>query len=57
MGLDRRTPNYIVIEETKMEELRMEAVKRAIKYEENTRKTEKRIVIEYTKEKDRKGKE
>lgn len=31
LGLDRRTPNYIVLEETKMEESRMEALKRAIK--------------------------
>lgn len=36
-----------------MEELRMEALKRAIKYEENTRQMEKKIVIECMKEIDR----
>lgn len=47
MGLDRRIPfNYIVVEETKMEELEIEALKRAIKYEEKTRKMEKKIVTE-----------
>lgn len=48
LGLDRRTPNYIVVKETKME-----ALKRAIKYEEKTRKTEKKIVTECMKEIDR----
>lgn len=36
MGLDIRTPNYILAEEIKTE-LRLEAVKRAVKYEEKTR--------------------
>lgn len=34
LGLDRRTSNYILVEETKMKELRMEALEKAIKYEE-----------------------
>ena len=42
LGLDRRTPNYILIEETKMEELSKEALKRAMKYEEKTRRSEKK---------------
>lgn len=33
LKLDRRTPNYILEKETKMKELRMEAIKRAVKYE------------------------
>lgn len=32
-----RTPNYILEEETKIKELRTEAIKRAIKYEEKAR--------------------
>lgn len=37
LKLDRRTLNYILEEETKMKELRTEAIKRAIKYEEKAR--------------------
>lgn len=36
LDLDVRTPNYILTEETKMKELRLKAVKRAIKYEEKS---------------------
>ena len=56
LGLDRRTPNYILVEETKMKELNLEAMERAIKYEETARKSEKRIVTECIKEIERKGK-
>ncbi|XP_071572662.1 uncharacterized protein [Temnothorax nylanderi] len=55
LGLDRRTPNYILIEETKMRELRLEALKRAIKYEETARKSKKKIVRECIREIDREG--
>jgi len=55
LGLDRGTPNYIVMEETKSEELRVEALSRAIKYEEKARQSEKIIVKECLKEMDRKG--
>lgn len=48
--LERRTPNYILIKETKMEVLRIEALKKAIKYEENMRRTKKKIVAECIKE-------
>lgn len=47
------TPNYIVIEETKMKKIRTEAVKRAVKYEEKARKNEKRIVLECIKDLDK----
>ena len=57
LGLDIRTPNYIVIEETKVRELGMEAVKRAMKYEETARNPEKKIVLECWKEIDRRRKE
>lgn len=46
LGLDVRTPNYILAEETKTKELRLEAVKRAIKYEEKSRQSKKLLVIE-----------
>lgn len=57
--MERRTPNYILIKEAKMEVLRMEALKKAIKYEENMRRTKKRIVAECIKEidKERMGRE
>jgi len=32
----RRTPNYILLEETKMRKLRMLVIKRVIKYKEKT---------------------
>lgn len=53
LGLDRRTPNYILMEETKMKELSMEAMKRAIKYEEKARKSNRKIVVECIKEMER----
>jgi len=53
LGLDRGTPNYIVMEETKSEELRVEALSRAIKYEEKARQSEKIIVKECLKKMDR----
>jgi len=34
LNLDARTSNYILVEETKMKELRIQAIKSAIKYEE-----------------------
>lgn len=49
MKLDRRTPNYILEKETKMKELRMEAIKRAVKYEQRARQSEK-IIVECIKE-------
>ncbi|KMQ83635.1 coiled-coil domain-containing protein [Lasius niger] len=49
-GLDRRTPNYILVEETKMIELRLEVMRRAIKYEEKARKSEKKLVAECIKD-------
>lgn len=53
LGLDRVTLNYIVIEETKMKEIRTEVVKRAVKYKKKARKSEKRIVLECIKDLDK----
>lgn len=53
LGLDRTTPNYIVTEETKIRELRLEAVKRALKYEETARKSKKKLVLECLRELDK----
>lgn len=50
LKLDRRTTNYILEEETKMKELRTETIKRAVKYEEKARQSEKKIIVEYMKE-------
>lgn len=46
MGLDKITPNYIVLEETMMKDLRLEVIKRAIKYEEKARRSDKKLVVE-----------
>lgn len=54
LKLDMRTPNYILEEETKMKKLRTEAIKRAVKYEEKARQSEKKIMIECMKEKEKK---
>lgn len=53
LGLDYRTPNYILTEETKERELGVEALKRAIRYEEKARESDKKIVIECIKEAER----
>lgn len=42
------------MEETKAEELRMDALRRAIKYEEETRLSKKKIVVKCIKEIDKK---
>lgn len=42
------TPNYILVEE--MKEIRTEAVKRAIKYEEKAWNSEKKIIVEWIKD-------
>lgn len=47
LGLDKGTPNYILVEEAKMKELKL---RRAIKYEEAARRSNKKIVIECIKE-------
>jgi len=53
LNLDARTPNYILIEETKMKELRIQAIKRAITYEEKACLSRKRIVKECIKDVER----
>ena len=42
MGLDSNTPNYIL-----MEEVSSMTLKRALKYEEYTRRSDKKIVVKY----------
>ncbi|XP_025995764.2 LOW QUALITY PROTEIN: stress response protein nst1-like [Solenopsis invicta] len=46
LNLDRRTSNYILLEETKMEEMRTQAIRRALRYEEKARQSKKKIVRE-----------
>jgi len=53
LNLDARTPNYILIEETKMKELRIQAIKRAITYEERAYVSKKKIVKECIKDVER----
>lgn len=55
LGLDRTTPNYILVEETKIKETRTESIKRAIKYEEKAWNSANKIVIECIKDLDKKG--
>jgi len=50
LNLDARTPNYILIEETKMKELRIKAIKRAITYEKKAYVSEKKLVKECIKD-------
>jgi hypothetical protein len=52
LGVDRETPGYIVMEETKMDGIRIEAGKRAIRFEERLiERGECRILQECLKEK------
>jgi len=44
LNLNRRTPNYILLKEMKMMKLRMQVIKRAIKYKEKTCEIKKEIV-------------
>lgn len=50
LGLDRVTPNCILIEEMKMKEVRIEAMKRAIKFEEKAKSSKKKLVVECIKD-------
>ncbi|GLV41722.1 hypothetical protein CBL_00335 [Carabus blaptoides fortunei] len=43
LGLERQTPKYIIAEETKRDKMRIEAGKRAMKYEEKLKKQRKLI--------------
>ncbi|XP_043583626.1 vicilin-like seed storage protein At2g18540 [Bombus pyrosoma] len=53
LGLDRTTPNYILTEECKVEEIKVKALKRAARYEERTVESEKELVKECIKERER----
>lgn len=53
LGLERTTPNYILIEEGKLMETKIKAIKRAVKYEEEARNSEKILVKECLEEKEK----
>lgn len=53
LGLDRTTPNHILVEETKLREIKTEALRRAVKFEEKERNGGKKIVAECFKVMDR----
>ena len=46
LGLDKVTPNYILREETREEEIRTKAVRSAFNYEEGARSSDKKLVRE-----------
>lgn len=48
--MDRGTPNYTLLEETKMREIRMKAIRRAMRYEDKARNTSKKLVQECIKD-------
>ena len=57
LGLDRGTPNYILEEETKGEELKVGALRRAFNYEEEMRVSSKKIPMECLREMEREKRE
>ena len=54
MGLDTETPNYLLTEERKYEELGAEAIRRAVRFEERARTEKVKLVLECVKEPERK---
>ncbi|XP_024873766.1 golgin subfamily A member 6-like protein 22, partial [Temnothorax curvispinosus] len=44
LELSRRTPNYIISEEARIKEIKMRAIRRAVRYEKKARQSEKKIV-------------
>ncbi|XP_033299851.1 uncharacterized protein LOC117205499 [Bombus bifarius] len=53
LGLDMTTPNYILIEECKLIEMKEKALKRAARYEEKALESKKELVKECIKERER----
>ena len=53
LGLDMTTPNYILIEECKIIEIKEKALKRAARYEEKALESKKELVKECIKERER----
>ncbi|XP_043583227.1 golgin subfamily A member 6-like protein 22 [Bombus pyrosoma] len=53
LGLDRTTPNYILTEECKIEEMKVRALKRAVRYEERSLESEKELNFCYKRADDR----
>ena len=46
LGLDFNTPAYLILEETKTDKVRIEAGKRAMKYEEKTKRLNKNKIVQ-----------
>ena len=44
INLDRNLSNYILLEETKMKELRAQAIERVMKYEEKAFNSKKKLI-------------
>ena len=59
LKLDWRIPNYILIEETKINEIKFKIIRRTVKYEERIGNSRKKLIKECIKEleKDSRGKE
>nr|XP_033199428.1 vicilin-like seed storage protein At2g18540 [Bombus vancouverensis nearcticus] len=53
LGLNTTTPNYILREECKIEEIREKALKRTVRYEEKALESKKELVKECIKERER----
>ena len=53
LGLDMTTPNYILIEECKLIEIKEKALKRAARYEEKALESKKELVKECIKKSER----
>ncbi|XP_043583375.1 uncharacterized protein LOC122568089, partial [Bombus pyrosoma] len=53
LGLDMTTPNYILIEECKLKEIKEKGLKRAARYEEKTLESKKELVKECIKEREK----
>ena len=56
-GLDKVTPNYILREETREEEIRTKAVRSAFNYEEGARSSDKKLVRECIRKMERQRRE
>lgn len=55
LGLDITTPNYILMEKSKVKEMKVKAVRRAIRFEEKAKDSRKELVKECLKERNSEG--
>ncbi|KOC58725.1 hypothetical protein WH47_05392 [Habropoda laboriosa] len=46
LGLEKSTPNYIINEEGKIKEMWLKALSRGMTYEERTRKSDKKLIVD-----------